>query len=435
MSLRIRRGGGTTPPPPPPSGNVGPTLGVQSVRDGAGARAVSSPGTGISFNSSGSLQTAINNNVNDSTFVCSTNTPTWTSAINVGTKNPTIIIPGTPGQAIIDGGGADYIPINGPTGARFTIRGGTWRNFGTTTHGTAMVLRDNCLVEDVIVTDCYEGGFSVQGPDNTISHCTLHANGSDGYSGISGSQRMTLEYCNVYGNNTRNVNVGNQGGAGKIGQCGNGLYHHNWIHDNIGMGGWWDTNAFQWLIEENIFENNHMAGFFNEANYGSTVRHNYIYNNGRNASIGGFPATFENCVNVRLSDSSADRVNPDGQVTPVDFHLNIVDDDGTHGGSTGGLILVWDHSATASRHAANIDVHDNQFWLRTLTNARVRGQDTAPAAYPVWDSDNHFFNNQYRVASPSPLYWQWGTGTEQGSAKTFAAWQGFHPTGETRQLI
>ena len=432
MSLRLRRGGGEPLAPPPPGAAFGPTLGAASVRSDAGPRTVNSPGTGISFNSSASLQSAINANVAGSTFVCATNTPVWSGQVGVGTKNPTIIFPGTPGQCIIDGGGGDFIGINGPTGGSFTVKGGTFRNFGTTTWGIGINALEACLVEDVITTDCYVCGIQIQGSDTRVSHCRVYDNGQDGVNTISGSLNTVIEYCDIYGNNTRQISPGTQGGAGKAVATGNGWYHHNWVHDNLGFGAWWDTNNWDWLIEENVLELNYYSGLFWEANYGSVFRRNYIANNGRGIVVGTAGTTFTNMVNVRLSDNSADRVNPNGVVTPVDFSQNIVDDDGTRlQPQTGGLLIIWDHSAGAqNRYAANHDIHDNQFWLRnTSSTGRLGGQDTATTGFPVWSLDNNFFSNQYRVAqaaiTSNLALGKWDTGTGQGTAQTYSAWQGF----------
>ena len=431
MSLRIRRGGGSIAPPP--TVIYGPTDGAAAIRSGAGARAVSNPGGGVSFNSATSLQSAINAQPANTTFVCSVNNPTWASNVFVGSKNPTIIFPGAVGQCVINGGGNNIIAIDGPAGQPYTVKGGTFQNFGTTGNGIIMVLRNGCVVEDVVATANWNMGISVQGTNNRISHCTLHTNGVEGYAVIIGSQNTTIEYCNVYGNNTRQTNPGNEAGAGKILNS-SGDFHHNWVHDNIGFGAWWDTNAWSWVIEENVCEDNYLAGLFFEANYGSVIQHNLIQNNGRNVVIGGFPASFENCVNVRLSDCAADRTDPDGLVTPVAFTRNIVDHTGSFGGLTGGILIIWDHSATSIRHAANHDVYENQFWFRDTTTMRLGGEDTAPGAYPVWTSDNNFFSNEYHVTSMSTNYWKWDTGTGQGVAQSWTSWQGFH-SGETINRI
>jgi hypothetical protein len=173
---------------------------------------------------------------------------------------------------------------------------------------------------------------------------------------------------------------------------------------------------------------------FTEANYGMIIRRNYIFNNGVNQSIGTQPPTHENCVNVRISDNSSDRTNPDGNVTPVEFYRNIVDHTDFSAAVLGDLILLWDHTDSASRHTANIDVYENQFWLRDSTSQRIRAkdQDVIPPGgpfttdYQIWDLDCHYWDNEYHVTDMAESYWMWDTGTGVGVAKTWAEWQAIH---------
>jgi parallel beta-helix repeat protein len=427
MSLRMRRGGDVPGTPPPPPLTYGPTLGAQSVRNGAGARTVVDPGGGVSFNSSSSLQAAIDAQPLGTTFVCSVNNPVWSGSVSTGTKQPTIIFPGTPGQKVIDGNGGNFYGLGLFPGAK--VYGGKFQNFGTTA-GYGIIHNGGGLVQDVTATSCFDVGIHVTGPNVTVSHCTMFDNGHNGYGGTTNPEGLVIEYCNVYGNNTRLMNACNEGGAGKIGlQASKGLFNHNWIHDNIGFGAWWDTSAYDWVIEENVCEGNYFAGLFWEANYGGVIRNNYIANNGRNIAVSTCALTFENMANVRLSDDSADRVNPSGVVTPVQFTRNIVDHTASYGGQSGVLILLWDHSATTLRHVANVDIFENQFWMRFAVNQRIRCEDTATTGYPVWDSDNHFFQNDYRVPTGQTGFgfWRWDTGTGGGVTQTYTQWQTYHP--------
>jgi parallel beta-helix repeat protein len=421
MTLRMRRGGGVEVTPPPPSQTYGPTLGRASVIAGVGARTVGSPGTGISFNSSSSLQSAINANPVGSTFVCSTNTPVWNSSVDTGTKAPTIIFPGIVGQRVINGGGSQVIPLNLGPGA--TLQGGTWQNFGNAdfNHGLRLY-GDGATVEDAVVSDIFSSGIAVAGGDNcTISHCTTHDNGMSGYSCSTTSLNLTIEYCDVYGNNTRGLNPGNQGGAGKIsGTDTSGHFHHNYAHDNNGFGMWWDTltNTSGCLIEENVCENNARTGLFYEANDAAVIRHNYVANNGSSATIGSQLAAITNCVQLRVSDSNC--ITGRGDVS-----FNLLDYTPAQTTELGMLLVLWDHTGTVARSCQNWDVHDNQFWLRGTLNQRVGGQDTATGALPVWNN-NSFYSNQYRVASMTVSYWKWDTGTGGGVPQDYVSWQGFH---------
>lgn len=432
MSLRIRRGGGVTAPPPPPA-IYGPSDGAASVRSGAGARAVTNPGGGISFNSSGSLQSAINANPTDSLFVCSTNTPLWNSGVDCTTKRPTIIFPGAVGQVDVNANNGNFPFFFALDNV--TIKGGSFRNSAYVFQ--AFTVRNSSVLEDAVVHDnlgTSGSNIGITGTNSRVSYCTIYNGGLQGMQG--GATGTVVDHCNIYGNNTTLANPGVTGGAHKFNNSGHAWYHHNYVHDNIGFGAWWDTGCYDWTIEENVCEGNYYASLFYEANWGSTIRHNLIQNTGRNISVGGFGTAAENQVNVRLSDDPCDTVAADGIVYDLDFSYNLIDHTQTLGGGTGRLILCWDHSATAARHAGNYNIHHNQFWLRSgIAGASfIYNLDTATTAYPVWSTGNTYHDNEYRVGDTTTSYWSWGTGTQQGSAQTFAAWQGFHPTGETRIL-
>jgi len=426
MSLRIRRGGGNVEGGGGAGPVFGPTAGAASVRSGAGARTVTNPGGGISFNSSASLQSAINANATGSTFVCSSNNPVWNSQVDTGTKAPTIIFPGTVGQQVIEGNGGQFFPI--VLGINATLKGGTWQNFGTasTIHGIRMA-GDNSTVQDAVVSGMYDTGIAPVGNGCVISHCVMHDNGLAGYGGATGND-ITLEYCEVYGNNTRQVNPGNEGGAGKIETSIGGWFHHNWLHDNLGFSMWWDTGCRDYLIEENVSEDNWRAGGFYEANDLSVIRHNYSANNGRAATIGGQTRTHENCVQFRIADSNCVSGRGSFEFNLLDYTLGGADSE------LGMLFMLWDHTGTVARSCQNWDVHDNQFWLRTSFNQRVGGQDTATGSFPVW-ANNSFFSNHYKVLSTSNSYWKWDSGTGSGVSKTWAEWQAFHSGDTDRTLI
>jgi hypothetical protein len=435
VSLRWRRGGGVTE-----AGGggttYGPTLGAAAVRAGVGPRTVTNPGGGISFNSSGSLQSAINNPANPigSTFVCSVNNPVWNSTVSTGTQRPTIVFPGAVGQKVIDAAHASLIMMQAGDGT--VIKGGTWQN--TDTPFAAIITQDDVVMEDAVFTGCFRGGVSIQGLNNRYSYCRFHTNGvkglGTGNTGPGQTDGIIIEYCDFYGNNTRGLDGGDDAGGFKGLGSGNVHVHHSWFHDNSSFGLWLDTECFDALLEENVCEENVLSGIFYEANYGGVIRRNFVANNGKAGNVGTTPKNYWNCVNLRASDNNAFN----GNGNPLQITRNLIDHTNTQTDSFGGLLLLWDHSGTSARSVQNNDVFENQFWLRgtITTNSRVGGFDNGAGlnAFPVWSSDNHFFNNDYKVASTSLSYWQWDTGNGQGVAKTFAEWQGFH-SGETRSLI
>ena len=389
------------------------------------------------------MQSAINNvnNPIGSTFVCSVNNPLWNSSVNTGTRRPIIIFPGAPGQVVIDSNGLAASAI--VTGDGAVIKGGTFQDVGS---GAALGgTGDDVVIEDVRATANFDQGISFAGLNSRMSYCELDNNGikggGTGNTGNFQTDGMIVEFCNMHHNNTRNQNGGGSASGMKVLFTGNGTYRNNWVHDNHGFGLWLDTRDYDCLIEENVCENNGLSGLMWEANYGAVIRHNYVANNGRNVNVGNEVPWLGNTVNVLLSDNPADLPAPNGLIHPVDFHHNLIDHTGSFGGPTGALIFLVDFTDTTARHAGNHNIHDNEFWLRfTVAGAiAARDQDVvgtpATTNHQIWNLSNVYSGNHYRVASLSTNYWQWGTGTEIGSNKTWAQWQAFHPGDVDRTLI
>lgn len=424
----------------------GPKFGRTWVINHAGPRSVSAPG-------GSPVQITTADNANFNTIL--TNNPGATFWIRAGIYNRTSAVQPKINQtlvfesgAILDGGANDIAAITiGSLETGVTLRGGEIRNYGTTDTGAAgrgiIINGADAVLEDISIHNCFRIGVSIQAQRAILRYLVLYDNGvqgcGTGNSGAGQTENLLIEHCNIYGNNTRQLNPGGEGGAFKM-LFASGTCRANYVHGNKGFGAWWDTDNYNWFIENNVCEDNWRSGVFYEANYGGIMRHNYIRNNGKNVTIGGQVVTQENTVNVRLSDNAAARTDPDALVRPVEFYRNIVDNDVFDGGGSGRMIILWDHTDSAVRHVANNDIYENQFWIRNTVTDQIRGKDfdeSGPGPttdYQVWDLDNHFWLNEYHVTNPSTLYWQWDSGTGQGVDKTYAQWQAIH-TGETLALI
>lgn len=430
----------TTVPPPPAVPEFGPTEGRDAVIAGAGPNPVSCPAP--PFVEVTTAQNSTFNNILDSnagaTLCIRAGLYSRTGSLTPEANSTLVFETG----AILDGGGADVagIIIN-PTAPGVTIRGGEIRNYGTTQVGTSgrgvLISGANAVIEDVNIWDCFVTGVAIQAQASTLRRLSLHDNGIQGFgtgnTGPGQTDNLVIEYNEIYGNNTRLQSPGAEGGSSKILFSGNGVYRFNYSHDNMGFGPWWDTDNWNWIIEENVIENEYFSGLFLEANYGLIARRNFIRNNGKNIQVGTTVPSFSNTVNIRLSDNAANRVAPDGQVRPLEVYQNIVDNTVFPGGPSGRMILMWDHTDSASRHVSNNDVYHNQFWIRNTSQGQIRGRDndvsptgsTPTTDYQVWNLDNHFFDNEYHVLNTTTAYWMWGQGTETGdtSPLTYPQWQ------------
>jgi hypothetical protein len=439
MTLRMRRGstgapGGGTPPPP---GDVfGPTAGDQSVRDNAGARAVSDPGGGISFTSASDFQNKLTANPSGTVFVAANNI-SWTGSVGTTTKAPKIYIPG---GRIMDGGGGAYTGLFLGDGAE--LHGGIWQNFGSASNSNffpAVAASGSGalkLIQDCTFQNCRDMGMSAGASNIHVKFCTMNNNGRYGFSATEPSPgvkntNVRFENVNCYNNNTRALAQNADAGGNKILFCRDTYVGFSWFHDNTGAGLWFDYAPGTHVVEENVMENNQCWGIHYEVGTSTlsggytasaVIRNNLVKNNST-APLG------DDFLNgCQLVASCSDGLANGG--LGHEIHHNVVD-------STAPRAIGFNDHNFHPTDQRGCHIHDNDIYLRTNSTARVGGQlasgGTQTQTYDPFaaSSNNTFENNHYHVQGTSTAYWLWA-----GSNKTWSQWQALgHDNTGTLQTI
>jgi parallel beta-helix repeat protein len=443
VSLHLRRGS-VAVAEVPPGEEFGPTNGAQSVRDNAGPQTVADPGGGTLFTTAdnATITSTIQNGAIGATYRFAAGTYNRTAATNVLDRNPTLIfLPG----AIWNGNGGDFDGFDCTQDVGFTVKGGTFQNFGSATGAnwpSGVRLRGPGLIEDGTFTDCHVG-FAINGSNSTLRRNYCHANHRYGYAMSGTAAGVLIELNEITNNNVAHFNVGGDaGGAGKHGVTTAGVgvggitIRKNWYHANYGAGLWidgWRPASGSILIEDNVCENNRNWGIFYELSYGGAIiRRNAVLNNGVAAPTDPnnpeSPSWF-NAVQLEVSCS-------DGSLGPgsgIEISRNIVD------GSERAMGLL-NHDSHPS-DCKGVTFQNNDVWLRdpaqiSGSGGYLGGQDSQITKTLWTESTNRFLTNSYHVASLSTAYWKWGSGAGGGSEQTWAQWQAFgHDAAGSRVAI
>lgn len=131
------------------------------------------------------------------------------------------------------------------------------------------------------------GGGVFAGSDNTLRYNCLKDNGQYGFQvysdDVGGPQNVLLDHNEIVGNNqddweSQIVGCGCTGG-GKFWEASHVTVTNNYVHDNLSVALWADTNDNDFLIEGNYIEGNNGQGIFYEIAYNMIVRNNNFIGN------------------------------------------------------------------------------------------------------------------------------------------------------------
>ena len=388
---------------------------------------------------------------------------------------------GAPG-AIIDGQSSNlYAFVGHATNVRLAYL--EIRNFGKAgdNNNEAVVNHDdgdNWTMEYLSIHNVAGAGVFL-GSNTVVRYSCLKDNGQYGFSmykpqvaNDSSIKNITLDHNEISGNNTDNWEAKISGcgctGGGKFWDVMGARVTNNYVHDNLSVGLWADTNDIDFLFDGNWIENNQGEAIWYEISYNVAIRHNVIKHNAlvSGKANPGFPEGA-----VYLSESGGDsRVQYSTIGSPVAEISNNYFEDNWGGvtlwenadrycnspanTSTGYCTVVNPSVATITscnqtniRNAPyyndcrwktqNATIHDNEFHF---TPANVGNCNTADCGhmsvlsnygtYPSWspytgtvieqaitfNQNNHWTNNKY--FGP----WQFVT-LEQSTPKSFTTWR------------
>jgi hypothetical protein len=193
---------------------------------------------------------------------------------------------GAPG-AVLDGRGINRYAFT-TEATRVTIRHLTVRGFvapaqeGVVNHDSG----DDWLIEYNTIED-NRGAALMAGARQVVRANCLRANGQyamNAAQAADGIVGLVVEGNEITGNNADDTEAQFDGGCG----CSGGIkfwsvngadVRGNWVHDNRGPGLWADSNNNDFVIENNLIENNDGQAVFYETSYNAIIRNNVIRRN------------------------------------------------------------------------------------------------------------------------------------------------------------
>ncbi len=234
----------------------------------------------------------------------------------IQTRNGNTYI-GAPG-AILDGQNVNKYAFTGDT-EDVTIKYLTIKNFGSgmdnnnegvVNHdsGTGWVMQYNTVIDN-------DGAGVFVGSDNVVSYNCLKDNGQYGFSmfkpplssSASAITNIVLDHNEITGNNQDDWESEIEGcgctGGGKFWDVKGATVTNNWVHNNLSVGLWADTNNIDFLFEGNYIDHNSDEGIWYEISYNATIRNNTFK---RNAWVKGDHNHGSPASAVYISESGGD---------------------------------------------------------------------------------------------------------------------------------
>jgi hypothetical protein len=148
---------------------------------------------------------------------------------------------------------------------------------------------DNWTMEYLNIHNVAGAGVFL-GSNNVVRYSCLKDNGQYGFSmykdpvaGDSSIKNITLDHNEIAGNNTDNWEAKIDGcgctGGGKFWDTKGARVTNNYVHNNLSVGLWADTNDIDFLFEGNWIEGNESEAIWYEISYNVAIRNNVIKGN------------------------------------------------------------------------------------------------------------------------------------------------------------
>ncbi|HSW92651.1 MAG TPA: Ig-like domain-containing protein [Patescibacteria group bacterium] len=159
-----------------------------------------------------------------------------------------------------------------------------------------------------------DGAAVFIGTDNTVRYSCLKDNGQYGFSmfkdqveGDSAIKNIVIDHNEITGNNqddweSRIPGCGCTGG-GKFWDVKGARVTNNYVHHNLSVGLWADTNDIDFLFDSNWIEKNNSEGIWYEISYNTTISRNVLL---QNNWTGGNHNTGSPAPAIYISESGGD---------------------------------------------------------------------------------------------------------------------------------
>ena len=327
------------------------------------------------------IQSIVNANPNNTTFIFSAGTYTNQSIVpkagdvfdgqNVG---------------ILDGGNTTTRAFGGTAG-NVTIQNLTIQHYNSALQYAAVDCEfgnawtvSNCIIQ-------LNASVGVNfGNNSLIINNQLNSNGEEGFAG--GGSGWLMKNNQINNNNTSHQDWGFEAGGGKVTEATSGTFDGNTATNNDGPGIWLDAGADGIIIKSNICIGNYGPGIMVEISRFNTVSNNLCIGNG----VGD---TEWSAAQILISTSESNTVCGNILGVPVSANTMLG-------------VFIMDQGRTDESghtiHATGNEVYGNYAWFWN-TKAGINGCDT-DESYPVYTT-NHFHNNTYHVANTSVKYFSW----------------------------
>lgn len=346
------------------------------------------------------IQSIVNANANDTTFIFS-----------AGTYSNQSIVPNTgdvfDGQSVatLDGGNTTTRAFGGTAGS-VTIKNLTIQHYNSARQNAAV---DCGFGNAWTVTNCIiqlNASVGVNlGTNSLILNNQLNGNGEEGFAG--GGSGWLMKKNQINNNNTSHQYWSVEAGGGKVTGATGGIFDSNTATNNDGPGIWLDADADGIIVQSNLCIGNFGPGILVEISKNNSVANNVCIANG-------MVPTNWTAAQILLSTSPSNTVY--GNILGVPISNNRL-----YG------IFIMDQARTNAAgnpiHAISNEVYGNSAWFWN-TNTGLQGCGT-DESYPGY-TNNYFHNNTYHVANASVKYFSWETNYTLAQAQAKG-----HETGST----
>jgi len=274
------------------------------------------------------------------------------------------------------------------TATNVTVRGLRVEEFATKNqHGAVVANADNWTVSDCDVRFNHGAGIYDYGNNFQLLDSHVHHNGTLGV-GVNAATGVLVSGNELDHNNTDGglINDGENGGY-KSTHTTDTIRGNN-VHDNLGMGLWFDTDDTGTLVENNTITGNASSGVCFEISYSATIRNNTVTGNGLNRQQGDGSLYYG--AGIVVSNGNT-----------VEVYGNTVT------GNDNGIGAVMQNRGSGSRGTwvlTNVYVHDNTVQMsRGITGIQ---QSVGDPSY-FTSKGNHYANNHYTLDTLTSPHFAW----------------------------
>lgn len=157
------------------------------------------------------------------------------------------------------------------------------------------------------VDSSYNHGSGIHlGPGWSVSHSRFTYNGQIGMNAdgkLRERQPIVVRNSELAQNKQLGYEWTWEGGAAKFARTVGMVFEHNWVHDNIGPGPWFDIDNVDAVIRSNLVEGNSALGIHYEISYGAQIYWNEVRDNGVDNDDYGSGVFISNSSNVEVFEN------------------------------------------------------------------------------------------------------------------------------------